>query len=94
MTSSSSAPANSRHYSFKILLIGDTGVGKSSLLVSFISNHLVDQDLSPTIGARSKLSLPSLHNVFPAFLRIPRRFGILDQSVGFRFIKTFSLGLF
>lgn len=34
--------------SFKILLIGDSAVGKSSLLVSFISN--VVDDLSPTIG--------------------------------------------
>lgn len=35
-------------YSFKILLIGDSGVGKSSLLLSFISNSV--HDLSPTIG--------------------------------------------
>ncbi|KAG6519526.1 hypothetical protein ZIOFF_023020 [Zingiber officinale] len=55
MTSSSSGPGNSCHYSFKILLIGDTGVGKSSLLVSFISNHLVDLDLSPTIGVDFKI---------------------------------------
>ena len=34
--------------SFKILLIGDSGVGKSSLLVSFISNAV--EDLAPTIG--------------------------------------------
>lgn len=34
--------------SFKILLIGDSAVGKSSLLVSFISN--VADDLSPTVG--------------------------------------------
>lgn len=36
--------------SFKILLIGDSAVGKSSLLVSFISN--VVDDLSPTIGMK------------------------------------------
>ncbi|CAL5365497.1 unnamed protein product [Camellia sinensis] len=37
-------------YSFKVLLIGDSGVGKSSLLLSFISNSNKDlQDLSPTI---------------------------------------------
>ncbi|XP_060201424.1 ras-related protein RABC2a-like isoform X1 [Lycium barbarum] len=45
----STGQSNSSSYdlSFKILLIGDSGVGKSSLLVSFISN-LVD-DLAPTI---------------------------------------------
>lgn len=37
-------------YSFKVLLIGDSGVGKSSLLLSFISNSVLDHDLSPTIG--------------------------------------------
>lgn len=40
-------------YSFKILLIGDSGVGKSSLLVTFIS-HYVD-DLTPTIGVDFKI---------------------------------------
>jgi Ras-related protein Rab-18 len=39
--------------SFKILLIGDSGVGKSSLLVSFVvaaaAAHL-DDDIAPTIG--------------------------------------------
>jgi Ras-related protein Rab-18 len=38
-------------YSFKILLIGDSGVGKSSILLSFISN-CVHHDLSPTIELR------------------------------------------
>ncbi|KAF9598348.1 hypothetical protein IFM89_027096 [Coptis chinensis] len=40
-------------YSFKILLIGDSGVGKSSLLVTFISNSV--QHLSPTIGVDFKI---------------------------------------
>ncbi|XP_008788327.1 ras-related protein RABC2a-like [Phoenix dactylifera] len=44
---------NSYDYSFKILLIGDSGVGKSSLLVSFISNHA--DDLAPTIGVDFKI---------------------------------------
>ncbi|KAE9465353.1 hypothetical protein C3L33_02744, partial [Rhododendron williamsianum] len=45
---------NGYDYSFKILLIGDSGVGKSSLLLSFISNSTRDlQDLSPTIGTLS-----------------------------------------
>lgn len=35
-------------FSFKILVIGDSGVGKSSLLVSFISD--ANAQLSPTIG--------------------------------------------
>ncbi|XP_076915350.1 ras-related protein RABC2a-like [Bidens hawaiensis] len=39
--------------SFKILLIGDSGVGKSSLLVSFISNTV--DDLPPTIGVDFKI---------------------------------------
>ncbi|KAL8516738.1 hypothetical protein ACS0TY_015122 [Phlomoides rotata] len=39
--------------SFKILLIGDSAVGKSSLLVSFIT-HVVD-DLSPTVGVDFKI---------------------------------------
>lgn len=43
-------------YSFKILLIGDSGVGKSSLLLSFISQQAF-QDLSPTIGVDFKLKM-------------------------------------
>ncbi|KAL6128452.1 hypothetical protein ACLB2K_071807 [Fragaria x ananassa] len=40
-------------YSFKILLAGDSGVGKSSLLLSFISDFV--HDLSPTIGVDFKI---------------------------------------
>ncbi|XP_042506566.1 ras-related protein RABC2a-like [Macadamia integrifolia] len=50
---SSSAHGSSYDYSFKILLIGDSGVGKSSLLVSFISNSV--EDLTPTIGVDFKV---------------------------------------
>ncbi|KAI9156394.1 hypothetical protein LWI28_005667 [Acer negundo] len=46
---------NSYDYSFKILLIGDSGVGKSSILLSFISNTC--HDLSPTIGVDFKIKL-------------------------------------
>ncbi|XP_058205071.1 ras-related protein RABC2a-like [Rhododendron vialii] len=49
---------NGYDYSFKILLIGDSGVGKSSLLLSFISNSTRDlQDLSPTIGVDFKIKV-------------------------------------
>nr|XP_043610986.1 ras-related protein RABC2a-like [Erigeron canadensis] len=41
--------------SFKILLIGDSGVGKSSLLVSFISDDDSFQHLAPTIGVDFKI---------------------------------------
>ncbi|KAK4489660.1 hypothetical protein RD792_005472 [Penstemon davidsonii] len=45
-------------YSFKILLIGDSGVGKSCLLLSFISNcQQFPQDISPTIGVDFKIKL-------------------------------------
>ena len=47
-TSNNQTSSTSYDLSFKVLLIGDSGVGKSSLLVSFISNSL--EDLSPTIG--------------------------------------------
>ncbi|XP_060674840.1 probable protein phosphatase 2C 11 [Ziziphus jujuba] len=40
-------------YLFKLLLIGDSGVGKSTLLLSFTSNTF--EDLSPTIGVDFKI---------------------------------------
>lgn len=40
-------------YLFKLLLIGDSGVGKSSLLLRFTSDSF--DDLSPTIGVDFKL---------------------------------------
>jgi Ras-related protein Rab-18 len=52
---SSSGQGSNNNYdlSFKILLIGDSAVGKSSLLVSFISNSV--EDLAPTIGVDFKI---------------------------------------
>ncbi|XP_043817046.1 ras-related protein RABC2a isoform X2 [Manihot esculenta] len=56
MTSSSSkAGNNSYDYAFKILLIGDSGVGKSTILLSFISNSV--HDLSPTVGVDFKIKM-------------------------------------
>ncbi|KAI4374282.1 hypothetical protein MLD38_012293 [Melastoma candidum] len=52
---SPSAPGNGNHdMSFKVLLIGDSGVGKSSLLLSFTSADPVTQ-LPPTIGVDFKI---------------------------------------
>ncbi|XAR65812.1 Small monomeric GTPase [Bertholletia excelsa] len=52
---SSSGQSGGYDLSFKILLVGDSGVGKSSLVVSFISN--VVDDLPPTIGVDFKTKL-------------------------------------
>ena len=45
---SSSGQSSNYDLSFKVLLIGDSGVGKSSLLLSFISTNA--ENLAPTIG--------------------------------------------
>ncbi|KAK4356450.1 hypothetical protein RND71_025421 [Anisodus tanguticus] len=49
--------SSSYDYSFKILLVGDSGVGKSSLLLSFISHQHPPQDLSPTVGVDFKIRM-------------------------------------
>ncbi|GLT64925.1 hypothetical protein SLA2020_373860 [Shorea laevis] len=51
MESSSSQPEFD--YLFKLLLIGDSGVGKSTLLLSFTSDTF--EELSPTIGVDFKV---------------------------------------
>jgi len=48
-----SSPASSYDCSFKVLLIGDSAVGKSSLLVSFVSAAHIDDDIAPTIGTHA-----------------------------------------
>ncbi|XP_077213805.1 RAB GTPASE HOMOLOG B18 [Tasmannia lanceolata] len=45
-------------YLFKLLLIGDSGVGKSSLLLSFTSDSF--EDLSPTIGVDFKVKIVTI----------------------------------
>ncbi|KAJ8759134.1 hypothetical protein K2173_004141 [Erythroxylum novogranatense] len=74
--------SNSYDYSFKILLIGDSGVGKSTLLLSFISNSV--HDLTPTIGVDFKVKML---NVEDKKLKLTiwdtagqERFGILTSS--------------
>ncbi|EEC78328.1 hypothetical protein OsI_18064 [Oryza sativa Indica Group] len=57
-SSSSSTQAQSQpdfDYLFKLLLIGDSGVGKSSLLLRFTSDAF--EDLSPTIGVDFKVKM-------------------------------------
>ncbi|KAL6902354.1 hypothetical protein ACP4OV_005230 [Aristida adscensionis] len=51
----SSPAASGYDCSFKVLLIGDSAVGKSSLLVSFVSASHVGDDISPTIGVDFKI---------------------------------------
>jgi Ras-related protein Rab-18 len=54
--SSSSSPSQPDFdYLFKLLLIGDSGVGKSSLLLRFTADSF--EDLSPTIGSFLSLLL-------------------------------------
>ncbi|XP_057496864.1 ras-related protein RABC1-like [Actinidia eriantha] len=45
-------------YLFKLLMIGDSGVGKSSLLLNFTSDAF--EDLSPTIGVDFKVKYVSI----------------------------------
>ncbi|KAK6259127.1 Small GTPase - like 10 [Theobroma cacao] len=53
MESSTSSNQTEFDYLFKLLMIGDSGVGKSSLLLSFTSDSF--EELSPTIGVDFKV---------------------------------------
>ncbi|XP_039067307.1 ras-related protein RABC2a-like isoform X2 [Hibiscus syriacus] len=84
MGSSSKGGGNNYDYSFKILLIGDSGVGKSSLLVTFISNFV--HDLSPTIGVDFKIKMVTIGGkrlkltIWDTVAAGQERFGTLTSS--------------
>lgn len=94
MLTDSSSSQPEFDYLFKLLLIGDSGVGKSTLLLSFTSSTF--EDLSPTIGEykftysikKSKIpsSLPkklkSLYNSYTPFLHPKRQNNILGPTHG------------
>ena len=64
-SSSSSSSQPEFDYLFKLLLIGDSGVGKSTLLLSFTSDTF--EDLSPTIGEFDIHVISLLICVLPKF---------------------------
>ncbi|XP_059462650.1 ras-related protein RABC2a-like [Corylus avellana] len=55
MGSSSGQSSGGYDYAFKILLIGDSGVGKTSLIVSFVSDSI--EPPLPTVGMDLKFKL-------------------------------------
>jgi GTPase SAR1 family protein len=58
--------------SFKILLIGDSAVGKSSLLVSFVAAAApLDEDIAPTIGTSHTPPLLDQSSALPTYVRAP-----------------------
>ncbi|KAG6521210.1 hypothetical protein ZIOFF_018276 [Zingiber officinale] len=66
---SSSAPEKGYDYTFKIVLIGDSGVGKSSIILNYTSDNKGDHLPSPTVGAYTPSSLTLfLKSMRPRFL--------------------------
>ena len=58
MTQPSTSSSSSFDHLFKILLVGDSGVGKSSILMRFTTDNF--EDMSPTIGVDFKLKMLEL----------------------------------
>jgi GTPase SAR1 family protein len=56
-------------YVFKYVLVGETGVGKSGLLLRFVENNFL-KDFTPTIGVDLKVKIVTLKNKKTAKLRI------------------------
>ncbi|XP_042469256.1 ras-related protein RABC1-like isoform X1 [Zingiber officinale] len=57
---SSSAPEKGYDYTFKIVLIGDSGVGKSSIILNYTSDNKGDHLPSPTVGVDFKTKILTL----------------------------------
>ncbi|XP_042474398.1 ras-related protein RABC1-like isoform X2 [Zingiber officinale] len=57
---SSSAQEKGYDYTFKIVLIGDSGVGKSSIILNYTSDNKGDHLPSPTVGVDFKTKILTL----------------------------------
>lgn len=77
-SSNSSSSSDDHDFSFKILLIGDASVGKTSLISSFVSK--TREHLSPTIGNTS-----SAHHLL--------LYGIWNLKFSFDFFIDHEMGL-
>jgi GTP-binding protein EngB required for normal cell division len=64
---------NNLDHVFKILLIGDAGVGKSSILLQFTDGYFND-NLQSTIGIRSFASSTSFFTITPEWFCCRCRF--------------------
>lgn len=87
--SSSSGQGNGYDFAFKILLIGDSGVGKTSLIVSFISLIATSvEEPPPTIG--NSLMLAKNHSFF-VVIWCPEVFWTLTMKKYDAFITVISI---